>query len=38
MPQKTELPERFHTLAARGGLEVDLDSLSTKGFYVILRK
>ncbi|HEX6864533.1 MAG TPA: class I SAM-dependent methyltransferase [Thermoanaerobaculia bacterium] len=33
IPQKTELPERFASLA---GFEVDTESLSTKGFYVIV--
>lgn len=33
IPQKTELPERF---AGLGGFEVDAESLSTKGFYVIV--
>jgi 2-polyprenyl-3-methyl-5-hydroxy-6-metoxy-1,4-benzoquinol methylase len=33
-PQKSELPERFRHLAA--SLDVDIESLSTKGFYVVL--
>jgi len=33
IPQKTELPERFANL---GGFEVDAESLSTKGFYVVV--
>ena len=32
--QKTELPERL--LALRGGFEPDLESLATKGFYVLI--
>lgn len=35
VPQITELPERFQQLAA--ALPCDLDSLRTRGFYVILR-
>jgi 2-polyprenyl-3-methyl-5-hydroxy-6-metoxy-1,4-benzoquinol methylase len=34
VPQTTELPERFRSLPA--SFAVDLDSLRTKGFYVIL--
>ena len=33
IPQRTELPERFAGLA---GFETDPESLSTKGFYVIV--
>lgn len=33
IPQRTELPDRFASLG--GGFEVDAESLSTKGFYVI---
>ncbi len=34
VPQKTELPERL--LALRGGFDADLESLATKGFYVLI--
>jgi 2-polyprenyl-3-methyl-5-hydroxy-6-metoxy-1,4-benzoquinol methylase len=33
VPQRTELPDRFLNLA--GAFEMDIESLSTKGFYVI---
>ncbi len=33
IPQRTELPDRF---AALPGFETDLESLSTKGFYVVV--
>jgi 2-polyprenyl-3-methyl-5-hydroxy-6-metoxy-1,4-benzoquinol methylase len=36
VPQETELPERWrHPAAAPDGLEVDAESLRTKGFYVV---
>jgi 2-polyprenyl-3-methyl-5-hydroxy-6-metoxy-1,4-benzoquinol methylase len=34
VPQRTELPERLREL--RGGFETDLESLATKGFYVLI--
>lgn len=34
IPQRTELPERFAALST--GFEVDAESLSTKGFYVVV--
>jgi SAM-dependent methyltransferase len=34
IPQRTELPDRFAGL--QGAFEVDADSLSTKGFYVVV--
>jgi SAM-dependent methyltransferase len=34
VPQRTELPDRFASLA--GSFEVDEESLSTKGFYVVV--
>ncbi|HWM95095.1 MAG TPA: class I SAM-dependent methyltransferase [Thermoanaerobaculia bacterium] len=34
IPQRTELPDRFRELP--GGFEVDVESLSTKGFYVVV--
>ncbi|HEV8238782.1 MAG TPA: class I SAM-dependent methyltransferase [Thermoanaerobaculia bacterium] len=34
--QRTELPAQLAALAAQGGLEVDAESLSTKGFYVLI--
>lgn len=36
VPQRTELPERFRDLGA--AFEIDRDSLSTKGFYLILER
>jgi SAM-dependent methyltransferase len=36
-PQTTELPAGFETLAAASGFDVDLESLSTKGFYAVLQ-
>jgi 2-polyprenyl-3-methyl-5-hydroxy-6-metoxy-1,4-benzoquinol methylase len=36
VPQRTELPDRFAGL--EGAFEMDADSLSTKGFYVVVRK
>lgn len=35
IPQRTELPDRFAGLT--GAFEIDAESLSTKGFYVIVR-
>jgi SAM-dependent methyltransferase len=35
VPQRTELPDRFAGLT--GAFEIDAESLSTKGFYVIVR-
>lgn len=37
VPQPTELPGRFAALARDGPFELDLESLGTKGFYVLLR-
>ena len=36
VPQRTELPPSLATVAAHGGLEVDAESLATKGFYVLI--
>lgn len=36
VPQRTELPASLAAIAAHGGLEVDAESLSTKGFYVLI--
>ncbi|HVT17474.1 MAG TPA: class I SAM-dependent methyltransferase [Thermoanaerobaculia bacterium] len=36
VPQPTELPGRFAALARDGPFELDLESLGTKGFYVLL--
>lgn len=35
IPQRTELPDRFAGLT--GAFEIDAESLSTKGFYVVVR-
>ncbi len=37
VPQRTEVPESFLELAAGRGFAVDLESLGTKGFYVLIR-
>jgi len=37
IPQKTELPKRFRFLKYLNSKDIDLDSLSTKGFYVVLK-
>lgn len=36
IPQKTELPKRFRFLKYINSNDVDLESLSTKGFYVVI--
>ena len=36
-PQKTELPKRFRFLKYINPNDIDLESLSTKGFYVVLK-
>ena len=36
VPQRTELPASFGVVGAHAGLEVDAESLSTKGFYVLI--